>query len=196
MVGQNKSNPKFIAFTGPGCSGKTTLIKRLDFSKFLKGEIYHINSHTRELKHKGFPINSEGSDDTQIMITLKHFENIKNDLGTNCIFDRCVLDGFVYTKWLWRKDQVSNYVKVFAEGVYMNNIEKYNIVFYCVPDFKYTKDKDRDSNKQDIEIIKAIYDEEIKILENTLYTKDTKIIRLTGNVEERKIVVENQLKNI
>ena len=196
MVGQNKSNKKFIAFTGPGCSGKTTLIKRLDFSKFLKGEIYHINSHTRELKHKGFPINSEGSDDTQIMITLKHFENIKNDLGTNCIFDRCVLDGFVYTKWLWRKDQVSNYVKVFAEGVYMNNIEKYNIVFYCVPDFKYTKDKDRDSNKQDIEIIKAIYDEEIKILENTLYTKDTKIIRLTGNVEERKMVVENQLKNI
>ena len=196
MVGQNKSNKKFIAFTGPGCSGKTTLIKRLDFSKFLKGEIYHINSHTRELKHKGFPINSEGSDDTQIMITLKHFENIKNDLGTNCIFDRCVLDGFVYTKWLWRKDQVSNYVKEFAEGVYMNNIQKYNIVFYCTPDFKYTKDKDRDSNKQDIEIIKAIYDEEITILENILYTKDTRIIRLTGNVEERKIVVENQLKNI
>ena len=196
MVGQNKSNKKFIAFTGPGCSGKTTLIKRLDFSKFLKGEIYHINSHTRELKHKGFPINSKGSDDTQIMITLKHFENIKNDLGMNCIFDRCVLDGFVYTKWLWRKDQVSNYVKEFAEGVYLNNIEKYNIVFYCTPDFKYTKDKDRDSNKQDIEIIKAIYDEEITILENILYTKDTRIIRLTGNVEERKIVVENQLKNI
>ena len=196
MVGQNKSNKKFIAFTGPGCSGKTTLIKRLDFSKFLKGEIYHINSHTRELKHKGFPINSEGSDDTQIMITLKHFENIKNDLGTNCIFDRCVLDGFVYTKWLWRKDQVSNYVKEFAEGVYLNNIEKYNIVFYCIPDFKYTKDKDRDSNKQDIEIIKAIYDEEIRILENILYTKDTRIIRLTGNVEERKIVVENQLKRL
>ena len=196
MVGQNKSNKKFIAFTGPGCSGKTTLNKRLDFRKFLKGEIYHINSHTRELKHKGFPINSEGSDDTQIMITLKHFENIKNDLGMNCIFDRCVLDGFVYTKWLWRKDQVSNYVKEFAEGVYLNNIEKYNIVFYCTPDFKYTKDKDRDSNKQDIEIIKAIYDEEITILENILYTKDTRIIRLTGNVEERKIVVENQLKNI
>jgi predicted ATPase len=196
MVGQNKSNKKFIAFTGPGCSGKTTLIKRLDFSKFLKGEIYHINSHTRELKHKGFPINSKGSDDTQIMITLKHFENIKNDLGMNCVFDRCVLDGFVYTKWLWRKDQVSNYVKEFAEGVYLNNIEKYNIVFYCTPDFKYTKDKDRDSNKQDIEIIKAIYDEEITILENILYTKDTRIIRLTGNVEERKIVVENQLKNI
>ena len=196
MVGQNKSNKKFIAFTGPGCSGKTTLIKRLDFSKFLKGEIYHINSHTRELKHKGFPINSKGSDDTQIMITLKHFENIKNDLGMNCVFDRCVLDGFVYTKWLWRKDQVSNYVKEFDEGVYMNNIEKYDIVFYCTPDFKYTKDKDRDSNKQDIEIIKAIYDEEITILENILYTKDTRIIRLTGNVEERKIVVENQLKNI
>ena len=196
MVGQNKSNKKFIAFTGPGCSGKTTLIKRLDFSKFLKGEIYHINSHTRELKHKGFPINSKGSDDTQIMITLKHFENIKNDLGMNCVFDRCVLDGFVYTKWLWRKDQVSNYVKEFAEGVYLNNIEKYNIVFYCTPDFKYTKDKDRDSNKQDIEIIKAIYDEEITILENILYTKDTRIIRLTGNVEERKMVVENQLKNI
>ena len=196
MVGQNKSNKKFIAFTGPGCSGKTTLIKRLDFSKFLKGEIYHINSHTRELKHKGFPINSEGSDDTQIMITLKHFENIKNDLGTNCIFDRCVLDGFVYTKWLWRKDQVSNYVKEFAEGVYLNNIEKYNIVFYCIPDFKYTKDKDRDSNKQDIEIIKAIYDEEIRILENILYTKDTRIIRLTGNVEERKKVVENELKRL
>ena len=196
MVKQDRSNKKFIAFTEPGCSGKTTLIKRLDFSKFLKGEIYHINSHTRELKHKGFPINSEGSDDTQIMITLKHFENIKNDLEMNCVFDRCVLDGFVYTKWLWRKDQVSNYVKEFAEGVYLNNIEKYNIVFYCIPDFKYTKDKDRDSNKQDIEIIKAIYDEEITILENILYTKDTRIIRLTGNVEERKKVVENELKRL
>jgi hypothetical protein len=75
----------------------------------------------------------------------------------------------------------------------MNNIEKYDIVFYCVPDFKYTKDKDRDSNKQDIQIIEAIYDEEIRILENILYTKDTRIIRLTGNVQKRKRVVENEL---
>ena len=196
MVKPNKSNSKFIAFTGPGCSGKTTLIKRLDFSKFINGEICHINSHTRELKHKGYPINSEGSDDTQIMITLKHFENIKNNLAMHCIFDRCVLDGFVYTKWLWRKDQVSNYVKAFAEGIYMNNIEKYDMLFYCIPDFKYTKDKDRDSNGHDIEIIRAIYDEEIRILENILYEKNTTIVRLAGSVEERKNIVENQLKKL
>ena len=193
MVKQNKSNKKFIAFTGPGCSGKTTLIKSVDFNKFFNEDVYHINSHTRELKHKGYPINSEGSDDTQIMITLKHFQNVKNNLGMNCVFDRCVLDGFVYTKWLWRKDQVSNYVKAFAEGVYMNNIEKYDILFYCEPDFKYTKDKDRDSNNKDIEIIKSIYDEEIRILENILYEKNTRIVRLTGNVEKRKRVVENEL---
>ena len=196
MVRQNKSNSKFIAFTGPGCSGKTTLIKCLDFNKFINGQVCHINSHTRELKHKGFPINSEGSDDTQIMITLKHYENVKNDLGMNCIFDRCVLDGFVYTKWLWRKNQVSNYVKNFAEGVYLNNIKKYDILFYCVPDFEYTKDKDRNSNEQDIEVIKAIYDDEIRILENTLYGKETRIVRLTNSVEERKKVVENELKGL
>ena len=176
--------------------GILAIIKSVDFNKFFKEGVYHINSHTRELKHKGYPINSEGSDDTQIMITLKHFENVKNNVEMHCVFDRCVLDGFVYTKWLWRKDNVSNYVKAFAEGVYMNNIEKYDILFYCTPDFEYTKDNDRNSNKQDNEIIESIYDEEIRILENILYEKNTTIVRLTKSVEERKKVVENELKRL
>tara|TARA_R100001163_G_scaffold728_4_gene1052 strand:- start:9085 stop:9681 length:597 start_codon:yes stop_codon:yes gene_type:complete len=198
MVKQNKSNPKFIAFTGPGCSGKSTLIKSLDFNKLLKSEVHNIDSHTRSLKGRGYPINSEGSDDTQIMITLGHYMNIKNDIGMDCIFDRCVLDGFIYTKWLNRLDQVSLYVKNFAEGIYTNNIKRYDHIFYCVPDFKYVTDLDRKVKKVDNEMIKSLYDNEIRVLENLLYLHHGKnvVTTLTGSNEERKKIVEKQLKKI
>ena len=198
MAEQNKTNPKFIAFTGPGCSGKTTLIKSLNFNEFLTGEVKNIDSHTRELKSKGYPINNEGSDDTQIMITYGHYMNIKNGLGCNCIFDRCVLDGFIYTKRLCRLDQVSSYVKAFAEGIFLKNITRYDHIFYCVPDFEYKKDKDRKANKKDEEMIRSLYDNEIRVLENVLHMHHGKnvITKLTGSVKERKKVVEKQLKRL
>ncbi len=187
---------KFIAFTGPGSSGKTTLINSIDFKKILGEEVFMINSHTRDLKSKGFPINAEGSSETQINITIRHYENVNNDLGQTCIFDRCVLDGFVYTKWLRQSSKIRNYVLRFAEGVYHDNFDKYDIVFYCKADFDYVDDKDRDIPFTDREIIKKIYDTEIAILQNLHYNKKTKIVELTGTVEERKKTVEKVLDNL
>ena len=46
------------------------------------------------------------------------------------------------------------------------------------------------------EVIKKIYDTEIAILQNLYYDKKTKIIILTGTVEERKKTVENVLDNL
>tara|TARA_R100000005_G_C4996245_1_gene203092 strand:+ start:1568 stop:2140 length:573 start_codon:yes stop_codon:yes gene_type:complete len=187
---------KFIAFTGPGSSGKTSLIDSINFSNLLGHECIMINSHTRDLKRQGFPINSSGSDETQIMISIKHFQNVLNDLGQSCVFDRCVLDGYIYTKWLWQKKKVSNYVVRFAEGIFNNYISKYNVIFHCVPDFDFVKDSDRSTNKEDRNIINHLYETEVLILKNLYHNSDTQIVSLTGSPAKRKEVVENVCKNL
>ena len=68
--------------------------------------------------------------------------------------------------------------------------------FFIKADFDYVDDKDRDIPFTDREIIKRIYDTEIAILQNLHYNKKTKIVELTGNVEERKKTVEKVLDNL
>ena len=186
MAEQNKTNPKFIAFTGPGCSGKTTLIKSLNFNKFLTGEVKNIDSHTRELKSKGYPINNEGSDDTQIMITYGHYMNIKNGLGCNCIFDRCILDGVVYTQWLKQQDQVKEGTYLTAVNVFNDLISKYDIIFYTSPeDVPLEDDGERSINVK-------FRDEIIHLFKIYMSNLDN-VITLRGTVEERLITIKNTL---
>jgi len=61
MVSEKQSNRKFISLSGPSCSGKTTLVKAVNWSDYFKD--YHlVESHTRVLKSKGMQINEKGSD--------------------------------------------------------------------------------------------------------------------------------------
>ena len=87
-----------ISFTGTGCSGKSTLLKLCQEKYGDKFE--YVTEVTRPIARKGLTINEGGDDSTQRAIIDAH---INNNRLKDVIMDRCIIDGLVYTNWLYKK---------------------------------------------------------------------------------------------
>ena len=92
-----------ISFTGTGCSGKSTLLTKC--TEHYGDKFTYVTEVTRPIARMGLPINEDGNDDTQRAIIDAHIENNKLD---NVIMDRCIVDGYVYTEWLFNQQKVSD----------------------------------------------------------------------------------------
>ena len=164
-----------IAFTGAQSTGKTTLLKELkrdpDFSlKFdFRDEI------TRRMQKKGLSINESGNDITQLLIMNSH---IKNTLIDNVIMDRCALDGLVYTDWMYRKGKIQQWVIEYADNVFKMLIDRYDYIFYLVPEFDIEDDGVRST---DIDFRNEI----VILFEQYIKAWNIPVIKLTGTVEQR-----------
>jgi nicotinamide riboside kinase len=189
MAVKNKTT-KFISFSGPSCSGKTTLVSAIDWSNYFK-KFYLVESHTRALKAKGMKINDKGSDETQIKIMDIHhinYEkyNIKSN-GKKFITDRCVLDGIVYSEWLANTGRIHKNVYEYAVKIFMDIKDKIDILFYCEP-VEYVDDADRKLSKKDHNMICGLFESYLGIFDLN------QVVRLKGSVEERLKIVDNKLK--
>ena len=117
-----------ISFTGTGCSGKSTLLKMCQ--EYYGDKFQYVTEVTRPIARKGLPINEDGNDDTQKAIIDAHIENNKLD---NVIMDRCIVDGYVYTCWLFEKQKVTSDVYEYAWDTYHDIVDDLDIIFYCCP---------------------------------------------------------------
>jgi len=130
-----------ISFTGTGCSGKSTLLK---LCKDHYGDKFqYIEEVTRPLARKGFKINEEGDDATQRAIIDAHIENNKLD---NVIMDRCIIDGYIYTEWLFKQQKVHEGTYQYAWNTFNDIINDLDIIFYCCP-LDMDDDGERSTNK-------------------------------------------------
>lgn len=181
---------KFISFSGPSCSGKTTLVSAVNWNDYFKNH-YLVESHTRALKSKGMQINEKGSDETQVAVMDIHHSNyIKFNTKTNTktfITDRCVLDGIVYTEWLANTDRIHSNILSYASKIFMDIKDKIDILFYCEP-VEYRDDADRKLSKRDHEIICNLFESYIGMFDLN------QVVRLRGSVEERLKIIDNKLK--
>jgi thymidylate kinase len=181
---------KFISFSGPSCSGKTTLVSAVNWNNYFKDH-YLVESHTRALKSKGMQINEKGSDETQVAVMDIHHSNyIKFNTKTNTktfITDRCVLDGIVYTEWLANTDRIHSNILSYASKIFMDIKDKIDILFYCEP-VEYRDDADRKLSKRDHEIICNLFESYIGMFDLN------QVVRLRGSVEERLKIIDNKLK--
>ena len=126
-----------IAFTGAQSTGKTTLLKELKRDPDLSLKYDFRDEITRRMQKKGLSINEGGNDITQLLIMNSH---IKNSLIDNVIMDRCALDGLVYTDWMSRKGKVQQWVLQYADNVFKMLIDRYDHIFYLVPEFDIEDD--------------------------------------------------------
>jgi len=108
-----------VTFTGPQCSGKTTLLKQMKQTSGIMDQYYYIDEVTRLVKREfSVAINEEGANDiTQLLIINKELENLfkykKELLWNGCrgvVHDRCLLDGYLYTDYFYEKKLVSQHV--------------------------------------------------------------------------------------
>ncbi len=110
-----------ISFTGAQSTGKTTLLNSI---KDLNPYLDSIDEVTRRIKREyNLPINEDGGDITQTMIMSDHIANIFRKYDSDVIFDRCALDGVVYTQWLYNKGKVSKEVLQWAKKIYNTLID-------------------------------------------------------------------------
>jgi thymidylate kinase len=177
-----------VSFTGAQSTGKTTLLNKC---KEVYKDYKFVDEVTRYVrKTYDVKINEIGGTETQLYILAEH---IKNHLRAdeNLILDRCILDGYVYTKYQVVNGKVSEQVLHAFNGVYSILMDKLDYIFYTDPtDVKLVNDGERSVDYKFREDIIAMFEDLITYKMSP--TNREKIVRLSGTVEERmEIIGEN-----
>jgi len=180
-----------ISFTGAQSTGKTTL---LNLIKDLNPYLDSIDEVTRRIKREyNLPINEDGGDITQTMIMSDHIANIFRKYDSDVIFDRCALDGVVYTQWLYNKGKVSKEVLQWSKKIYNTLIDKYDVIFITSPnDVPLVDDGERSIDKDfrdEIIDIFNMYIDDMKI-----YSREVNLFVVEGSIEERMKYIKNVLE--
>lgn len=182
-----------IAISGTACTGKTTYIK--DFLK--KWPMYKTPDSTyREiLKEKNLPHSSSGTEESQkIILNYLIDQAIEFSKKDHVILDRCVLDNFVYTSWLFLNGKVSEKFLEESRTMTRETLKLYDIIFFVpltkVAPVKLVEDSLRDSDpvyREEIDnIFKAYMSSYLKSDGKVFPSEDCPaVIEIFGNPQER-----------
>jgi len=183
-----------FSFTGAQSTGKTTLLSHLhkcngDYPFEFVPEVTRLVMRDYQM-----PINESGDDLTQMLIMTEHVRNVYRNKadhlirGVHQIFDRCALDGIVYSLWLQHNNKISKRCYDACDLIYEELKDKYDIIFYTSPDdVKLVADGERSINaKFRNDIINTF-----TIFLDRGY--DGKVVVLEGSVEERLKTIKSAL---
>jgi len=106
--------------------------------------------------------------------------------------DRCIVDGYIYTKWLYDQGKVDDWVLKYAKDLHDVLIEKLDVIFYTEPDdIKLEDDGERSTCESFRNDILKMYEEYL-----TWNPKSRKkLVRLSGTVEERFKTIQKTFEN-
>ena len=183
-----------FSFTGAQSTGKTTLLNKLR-EKNTDNSFEFVPEVTRLImRDYEMPINEEGNDLTQLLIMSEHVRNIyKNKAdrlsrGMHMIFDRCALDGIVYSQWLLNESKISRRCYEACDLIYEELKDKYDIIFYTSPDdVQLVDDGERSVN---VKFRNDIINTFNAFLERGY---DGRVVVLEGSVEERLKTIKSTL---
>lgn len=171
-----------IALSGVQCVGKSTLLHTMEKMEKFK-DLEFVYECVRKLKDK-VKINENGDDSTQIAVANCHIENLERD---NTVLDRCLLDCYAYTLWMYEKGKITEDTKKIVEDLYNNNINKYDKIFYIKPEFDIIPDGVRSISNE-------FRNETLKYFEELVKGIEDKVVILTGSVENRIKQIEEALR--
>ena len=163
-------------FTGAQSTGKTTL---LNLCKKRHKNFQYVDEITRKIKREGNKINDQEDnyDETQLLICEDHLRNLR--LNGKYLIDRCIVDGYVYTRYLFDEGKVSIQTYRLAKCLLDCYRDKYTKIFYTDPkDVKLVSDGVRSVDKKFRNNIIKIY-KEINI------EGFSNVVKLSGTIEER-----------
>ena len=173
-----------IGITGAQSVGKTTLLNALRSEKLFKD--YAIcDEVTRRVKSYGLPINEDGNDSTQLLIMNEHIYNVF--MYDNMLTDRTVLDGFVYSTYLFKHGRISDKTMGKVRDVFNRVWDQYDQVFYIEPEFEIVDDGTRS-----IDI--AFRDEIAELFETTIEKRKLSMLSVKGSVRNRVNTIIDHLE--
>ena len=185
-----------FSFTGAQSTGKTTLLNHLhkcngDYPFEFVPEVTRLVMRNYEM-----PINEKGDDLTQLLIMTEHVRNVFNHRadriirGTHMIFDRCALDGIVYSVWLLNNRKISRACYDACDLIYKSLQDKYDVIFYTSPDdVKLVDDGERSVNVRFRNDILELFD----VYMTGPMRVGAEIVELKGTVKERLQTVKSTL---
>lgn len=182
-----------IAFTGVQCTGKTTLINALKADPLFEGFTV-IKESIRSLKDKGYHINEDGNDDTQIAVMNAHIMNL---IPSETLIDRCAIDGLCYGEYSFNHNKISIDTLNFCRVVWELTRDYYDFIFYIRPEFDMVEDGTRSTNSEFRDEVLKIFDKYIAESYNRnvdYYGKNNNnIYMISGTVEQRVQQVKQAL---
>ena len=189
-----------FSFTGAQCTGKTTLLKHL-YKENGDYPFVFIPEVTRLIRREyNMPINESGDDLTQMLIMTEHVRNIFRDRadhivrGVHQIFDRCALDGIVYSHYLLDKGKINRATYDACELIYKKLINKYDVIFYTShEDVELVDDGERSVDKIFREDIIGLFD---MYMQYNIIEKGPRVVHLEGTVEERLKTIKSTLDKL
>jgi nicotinamide riboside kinase len=105
LISFNFLNTMRLAVIGPQNTGKSTFIQ--DFVKTFPHYLTPVESYRDVIKRKKLSINQQSGELSQKVIRDFLFDQICHNREPNILFDRCVIDNYVYSLALYEKKQVS-----------------------------------------------------------------------------------------
>ena len=189
-----------FSFTGAQCTGKTTLLKHL-YKENGDYPFVFIPEVTRLIRREyNMPINEGGDDLTQMLIMTEHVRNVFRDRadyiirGVHQIFDRCALDGIVYSHYLLDKGKINRATYDACDLIYKKLINRYDVIFYTShEDVELVDDGERSVDKIFREDIIGLFD---MYMQYNIIEKGPRVVHLEGTVEERLKTIKSTLDKL
>lgn len=177
-----------IAFVGAQSTGKTTL---LDCLKDKYGDSIKIfKETTRTVMNRGFSINEKSTVETQNAILELHIENLNNSSTGVNVFDRCILDWYVYTLYLYNNnsDIPKEYITK-VRNTLRQYIHMYDKIFYLSPLDTITDDGVRSTNIQ-------YRDDIVSIFKRTIMRERIDVTCLPTNMADRILITSKYIDSV
>ena len=189
-----------FSFTGAQSTGKTTLLKRLVEAN-PSGHPFEFVPEVTSLVMRDYEvaINEGGDDITQMLIMTEHIRNVYGGRadrlvrGVHQIYDRCALDGIVYSHYLLDKKKIGRVTYDACEYIYKKLRKEYDVIFYTSPDdVELVDDGERSVNERFREDIIGLFD---MYLQYGIIEKGPRVVYLEGTVEERLETIKSTLES-
>ena len=200
------------SFTGAQSTGKSTLLDMCRSLLFGNSETNAYNvvdrdkwvfipEVTRLIKRQyGVNINEQGTDDTQLLILNQHlintiqFKQNRMKQGKFYMMDRCIMDGYVYSKYLHNHGRIEDATMTIAESMYYRLLPSLDAIFYTHPDdVSIHDDGERSIDPGFRNEIIQIYDDLISA--GSRYIGHDFVV-LKGTPSERMSLIKNKLKEL
>ena len=179
-----------VSFTGAQSTGKTTLLNKC---KEIYKDYKFVDEVTRYVRRTyDVKINEIGGSETQLYILAEHIKNHLK-LDENLMLDRCILDGYVYTKYQVLQGKVKEDILKAFNSVFNVLFDKLDYIFYTDPsDVKLVDDGERSIDFKFRDDIILLFED---LITHKMSQKNKeKVIRLKGSVDQRMKTIDKYLK--
>jgi len=179
-----------IAVIGPQNAGKTTFIK--DFLKEFTSYETTKDTYRDHVAEIGLPINQETNESSQRAILDFLYNQTIDNRNENVIFDRCVVDNYVYTHSAYLRGRASKELLLLTEGKMYDQLTQLDCLVFIPTSagVKLENDSFRDIDTGFVDAINRLF---IEALLDIAGRTSMTIFVVTGNREERVSIVRQKI---